>query len=123
MLRRILASRPNKSVVFLQVGFSSNLARLLDSPPDAISPLSGRDLIAAKVSLLSVMADAFQPIKGNRHLGWDIIKDIPAAKRIAEACPTPIIWSGFEIGIAIPYPAVSIERDYGYVPHHPLAEA
>ncbi|MGQ9914408.1 MAG: hypothetical protein ACUVQQ_08700 [Thermogutta sp.] len=93
--------------------FSSDLSRLLDSPPEAISPLSDCDLVAAKVSLRSVMAGAFQPIKGNRHLGWDIIKDIPAAKRIAEAWPTPIIWSGFEIGIAISYPAVSIERDYG----------
>ena len=37
--------------------------------------------------------------------------------------PTPIVLSGFEIGIAVPYPAVSIERDYDYVPHHPLAEA
>ena len=34
-----------------------------------------------------------------------------------------MVFSGFEIGIALPYPAVSIERDYGYVAHHPLAEA
>ena len=34
-----------------------------------------------------------------------------------------MVYSGFEIGIALPYPATSIERDYGYVPHHPLAEA
>ena len=34
-----------------------------------------------------------------------------------------MVYSGFEIGIALPYPAISIERDYGYVPHHPLAEA
>jgi purine nucleosidase len=33
------------------------------------------------------------------------------------------VWSGFEIGIALPYPAVSIERDYTYVPHHPIAES
>jgi hypothetical protein len=31
--------------------------------------------------------------------------------------------SGFEIGLAIEYPATSIERDYAYVAHHPLAEA
>jgi hypothetical protein len=37
--------------------------------------------------------------------------------------PVPIVFSGYEIGTAVPYPAVSIERDYGYVPHHPLAEA
>ena len=34
-----------------------------------------------------------------------------------------MVYSGFEIGIALPYPAVSIERDYAYVPHHPVAEA
>ena len=34
-----------------------------------------------------------------------------------------MVYSGFEIGIALPYPATSIERDYQYVPHHPLAEA
>lgn len=33
------------------------------------------------------------------------------------------MWSGFEIGIALPYPASSINRDYGYVAHHPIAEA
>jgi purine nucleosidase len=34
-----------------------------------------------------------------------------------------MVFSGFEIGIALPYPATSIEKDYNYVPHHPLAEA
>ena len=34
-----------------------------------------------------------------------------------------MVYSGFEIGIALPYPATSIERDYGYVQHHPLAES
>jgi purine nucleosidase len=34
-----------------------------------------------------------------------------------------MVYSGFEIGIALPYPAESIQEDYGYVLHHPLAEA
>ena len=123
LLRRVLAGRPDKSVVFLQVGFSSNLARLLDSPPDEISPLSGRDLVAAKGRLLSMMAGAFRPIGGRRHLEYNVVQDIPAAKRLAERWPTPIVWSGFEIGEAIQYPAVSIERDYGYVAHHPLVDS
>jgi hypothetical protein len=37
--------------------------------------------------------------------------------------PTEIVASGFEVGQVIKYPAVSIERDFGYVRHHPLAEA
>jgi inosine-uridine nucleoside N-ribohydrolase len=123
LLRRVLASRPDDSVVFVQVGFSSNLARLIESPPDDISPLSGRDLVAAKARRLSIMAGAFRPVGGRRHLEYNVVKDIAAARRLAEHWPTPIDWSGYEIGEAIPYPAVSIERDYGYVPHHPLAEA
>lgn len=123
LLRRVLASQPDGSVVFVQVGFSTNLARLLDSPADDISPLAGRDLVAKKGKLLSMMAGAFQPIHGKRHLEYNVIKDIPAAKTLATNWPTPILWSGYEIGIAVPYPAVSIERDYRYVAHHPLAEA
>ena len=33
------------------------------------------------------------------------------------------MWSGFEIGKNLTYPHESIERDFGYVDHHPLAEA
>ncbi|MFM8578004.1 MAG: nucleoside hydrolase [Planctomycetaceae bacterium] len=123
LLREVLAKHADHSVTFVQVGFSSNLAKLLDSPPDAISPLSGRDLVAAKGRLLSIMAGAFQPIDGKRHIEYNVVVDIAAARRVAEGWPTPVVWSGYEIGIAIPYPATSIERDYGYVPHHPLADA
>ena len=80
--------------------------------------------MAKKVKLLSLMAGAFQTIDGNRHyLEYNVIKDVSSARILAEQWPTALVYSGFEIGIALPYPAVSIERDYGYVPHHPLAEA
>jgi purine nucleosidase len=126
LLRRTLAGRPDGSVVIVQVGFSTNLARLLDSPPDEASPLSGRDLVKAKVRLLSVMAGACAPVEGQPngdYREYNVVHDIPAARHLAADWPTPVIWSGFEIGIAMPYPAASIEQDYGYVAHHPLAEA
>jgi len=123
LLRETLAGRPDGSVVIVQVGFSTNLARLLDAPPDDVSPLSGRDLAAAKVRLLSVMGGAFTLIKGERHGEYNLVTDIASAKQVTSQWPTPILWSGYEIGLAMPYPAASIERDYGYVAHHPLAEA
>lgn len=126
VLRRTLAGRPDGSVVIVQVGFSTNLARLLESPPDEASPLSGRDLVKAKVRLLSVMAGACTPVDGKpngAYREYNVVYDIPAARHLAAGWPTPVIWSGYEIGIAMPYPAVSIERDYDYVSHHPLAEA
>jgi hypothetical protein len=124
ILRATLAAQPDRSVVIVQVGFSTNLARLLDSPPDECSPLPGQELVHRKVKRLSLMAGAFQPIEGNRrYLEYNVVKDVKSARALAERWPTAMVYSGFEIGIAVPYPAMSIERDYAYVLHHPLAEA
>jgi purine nucleosidase len=124
LLRATLAGQADHSVVIAQVGFSTNLARLIESPADESSLLTGRELVERKVKLLSLMAGAFEPIKGKgRYLEYNVVKDIASARILAERWPTAMVYSGFEIGIALPYPAVSIERDYGYVRHHPLAEA
>src|SRR5437588_3717496 len=119
LLRRILALEKDGAVTIVQVGFSTNLARLLDSKPDAASPLAGRDLVERKVRLLSVMGGAFPQGKPE----YNIQTDIPAAKKLFSEWPTPIVTSGFEVGEKILYPATSIQNDYGYVPDHPLAEA
>jgi purine nucleosidase len=124
VLRATLAAQPDRSVVIVQGGFATNLARLLDSPPDEHSPLPGEELVRHKVKMLSLMAGAFQPIEGNRrYREYNIIRDIRSARTLAERWPTLMVYSGYEIGIALPYPAASIERDYAYVPHHPVAEA
>jgi hypothetical protein len=124
VLRRALASQPDQSVVVVQLGFSTNLARLLDSPPDSTSPFTGRDLVERKVNSLSLMAGAFTPINGNPHfLEYNIVKDVAAAQMLADRWPTTMVFSGFEIGIAVPYPAISIAKDFAYSPHHPVAEA
>jgi hypothetical protein len=108
----------------VQVGFFSNLGALLGTAGDGYSPLEGRELVRTKVKLLSVMAGCFRTNAQNPHpLEFNVIKDVSAAQRVARDWPTPIVWSGFEIGIAVPYPAVSIEKDFGYVAHHPAAEA
>ena len=124
LLRKILSRQPDNSVVLVQVGYFSNFGALLDTPGDASSPLGGRELVRQKVKFLSVMAGAFQSaqIKA-RFLEFNVVKDIAAARKVAEDWPTPIVWSGFEIGVAVPYPAISIERDFNYVAHHPAAEA
>ena len=49
--------------------------------------------------------------------------DVPSAQTLVKDWPTPIVWSGFEIGVAAPYPHQSIQRDYAYVPHHPIKDA
>lgn len=124
VLRRTLAKQPDGSVTIVQVGFSTNLAQLLDSPGDEHSPLPGRELAAAKVRELQVMAGNFDlAAGGDRPLEYNVVEDVASARRLVEAWPTPIVFSGFEVGRAIEYPLESIRCDYRYVDHHPVAEA
>ncbi len=119
VLRRALAKEARQSVVIVQVGFSTNLARLLASGADAESPLSGSQLAAEKVRLLSAMAGHFPT--GNPE--YNVKTDIPAAQKVFQDWPSPIVFSGFEIGQALLFPARSIENDFGWVHDHPVAEA
>lgn len=128
VLRKALAAEADGKVVIAQVGFSTNLANLLNSKPDDISPLNGKQLVAQKVRLLSIMAGAFKQIVNEAgipydHKEYNIIKDIPSAKTLCADWPTKIVWSGFEIGKNLTYPHQSILQDYGYANHHPLSEA
>jgi hypothetical protein len=124
LLRKTLAAQPDGSVVIVQVGFSTNLADLLASAGDESSPLSGKDLVARKVRFLSAMAASFRPINGKMdYAEYNVVRDVPSFHRLASDWPTRIVFSGFEIGITVFYPFASIERDFGYVRHHPVAEA
>lgn len=121
LLRKVLAAQPDGETVLVVVGFSTNLARLLESPADDASPLTGPELVTKKVRLLSMMAGMFGD--GPRMKEYNVFIDIDAANKVFADWPTPIVTSGFEIGQAIKFPAQSIERDFSYVPHHPLREA
>lgn len=126
VLRKTLMAQPDHSVVLIQVGLAANLADLVESKADEISPLSGKELIRQKVSLVSVMAGAFEPIDGNQHfLEANIRNGIKSMQRFVNQWPreVPVIWSGFEIGIAVRYPRESIARDFSYRSHHIVREA
>ena len=124
LLRDILAGEPDGSVVIAQVGFSTNLARLLESKPDRHSKLDGTALVKKKVRLLSIMAGAFsEKMRAEHRKEYNIIKDLPSSKKMLAAWPTPIVASGWEIGNAVKHPSQSMREDYGYVAHHPLQEA
>jgi len=119
VLRRTLAAAPDGSVVIVQVGFSTNLARLLESPADDASPLTGAALAARKVRLLSVMAGHFPEGKPE----YNVMTDIPSARKVFGEWPSPIVFSGYEIGAALLFPAKAIEHDFSWVADHPVAEA
>ena len=124
LLRQTLAAAADQDVVLVQVGFFPNLAQLLDSPPDQFSPLAGRDLIKRKVSLLSLMAGSFGLVRGqNYFLEFNVKYDIPAAIKVARDWPTPMVWSGAEIGEAVLFPAKVVEQDFAYVAKHPIYDS
>jgi inosine-uridine nucleoside N-ribohydrolase len=123
LIREVLSRQPDKSVRLVVVGFSTNLARLLESKGDDVSPLDGRALVEQKVELLSMMAGRFDAARPADFKEYNVHIDLAACEEVFENWPTPIVVSGFEIGLAIPYPATSIEHDFNYVAHHPLKEA
>ena len=112
LLRRLLAGEKDGSVVIVQVGFSTNLAHLLEAPADV-------ELVRRKVKLLSVMAGNFAQAKPE----FNVQKDTASARKLFEQWPGEIVASGFEIGEALLYPAASIEHDFSWTPDHPVVDA
>jgi pyrimidine-specific ribonucleoside hydrolase len=93
LYRHILATQPDHSVTIITVGFLTNLANLLDSPADDYSPLNGSDLVGRKVRSLICMAGRFP--SGNE---FNLAQDVPSSRKVLNNWPTPILFSGFEIG-------------------------
>lgn len=120
LYRKVLSQQPDASVTIVSVGFSTNLVRLMDTQPDSLSSLSGMDLIAKKVKQLVMMAGDFTRPDAKEY---NVIMDIPAAKKIFSSWPTPIVTSPFDVGSAIKYPATSIENDFDWTKAHPVVEA
>ena len=112
LLRRLLAAAQDGSVVVVQVGFSTNLARLLDAPADVA-------LVKRKVKLLSVMAGNFAQPKPE----FNVQKDTASARKLFDQWPGEMVASGYEIGEAMKFPAARIEKDFAWAADHPVVDA
>ena len=110
LLRKTLTAQSDGSVVIVQVGFSTNLARLLQTD---------RELIARKVRLLCAMAGNFVETTPE----FNVAKDIPSARKVFSDWPGDLVSSGFEVGRAIRYPAKRIGTDFRWTDKSPLVEA
>ncbi|HMG91934.1 MAG TPA: nucleoside hydrolase [Chryseolinea sp.] len=96
LYRRILASQRNKSVTIVVVGPQRLVADLLASKPDSISKLDGMALVKKKVKQLVSMGAEYP--KGDE---WNIKLSPDASQVVAQKWPTTVVYSGFEIGVAI----------------------
>ncbi len=103
LLRRTLAGRPDGGIALVAVGPLRNIRLLLQSKPDEASPLDGRALAKAKVRQLVVMGGFFGAKKPFEQAGeWNFAQDPASAATVANEWPTPVLYSGFEIGNSCP---------------------
>ena len=97
LYRRLLAAQPDGSVTIVTVGFLTNMANLLESKPDKYSSLDGVALVKKKVRQLVSMAGHFGSQMGTFG-EFNVKKDVLASIYAFDHWPTPILFSGFEIG-------------------------
>jgi hypothetical protein len=77
-------------VVIAAVGLLTALQMLLDSPPDAASPLTGFELVRVKVRQLVSMGMGSYP-SGTDPFNWRM--DVAAAARVLNDWPAPLVVS------------------------------
>lgn len=93
LYRDVLATEPDASVVMVSVGQLANFANLLKTPADKHSDLDGTELVRKKVKAWVCMGGK---IPEGREA--NLVHDGDAAAYAIRHWPTPIVFSGFEIG-------------------------
>ncbi len=94
--RKVLALQTDRSVTIVTVGFLTNLSNLLQSQPDKYSKLDGKELVKQKVKQLVCMAGKFP--SGSE---FNVRIDGAASQYTFSNWPTPILFSGVEIGFRV----------------------
>lgn len=98
VMRQALADTPDGAgFAILIVGTSENVADLINSPADGISPLTGIALMQAKGVTLHIMGGAFVDTSINEN---NIEFSLTAANVIASA-PIPKVYDGAEMGATV----------------------
>lgn len=108
LYRKILASATDQSITIVTVGPLLNIQRLLQSKGDAHSPFNGSELISKKVKEFVIMGGKFP--KGDNE--WNFNGNMPGVtKYVLENLKTPIVFSGFELGVQIKTGAIFNDID------------
>lgn len=120
VLRQALAQAAPQSVILTTIGPLNNIGDLMTSGSDEISPLSGRELVADKVTKIVCMAGCFDPTKhGPQFAEWNVEMDIKAAQIVVNESPVPVIFCGFEMGDTV-MTCANLDQ---YPAEHPLPMA
>jgi inosine-uridine nucleoside N-ribohydrolase len=118
--RKILAAEPDYSVVILTEGPLRNMSNLVNSGPDEFSDLNGHDLIAKKVKYWACMGGFFGSSSDEQKADgeWNFKQDGGASANSVNNWPTPIIFSGAEVGSSLWTGKVMYERTTADNPIH-----
>jgi inosine-uridine nucleoside N-ribohydrolase len=125
LMRRLLAENKGGKITLAVVGSCLNLAALIGSAGDDISPLTGLDLIGTQVDKVVLMGGLFAE---NATAEYNIKTDIPSAKTVFDKCPVSIYISHFDVGLRIMSGGLMLENAYceaddGDVLKNPAAES
>lgn len=127
VLRRTLANNTGDKVTVVVVGSNINIAGLLCSGSDDISPLTGKELVAKQVKQFSLMGCFFPTAEVpevwfgdyNMRAECNIKVDIPSAQKVFNNSPVPVVVSHYLIGWNIHTGGILIEKDR----KNPVAES
>ncbi len=98
LYRKILAESADKEVTIITVGPLLNIQRLIDSEPDGLSPLSGKDLIKQKVKEFVIMGGQFP--SGEKE--WNFDGNMAGVTQYVIAnLEVPTTFLGYEVGVDI----------------------
>lgn len=123
-IRKTLSSLPDKSLTFVCIGQLNNVSDLLETAGDDFSPLSGVELVRAKIKEFVVMGGLFSdaPVIYNKQpyiTEYNIACDVKSAVNFVNKCPVKIVFSDFKVGYSIKTGASLLALKKA----HPVAEA
>jgi hypothetical protein len=91
---------------------------------EAVMILSARATYLAKSLDLDGVKDLYkQRVKMLVVVDSGETQDVPAMRKVLAEFPSPIVFCGKEVGDALPFPGVSIDKDFAWASAHPIVDA
>ena len=119
LYRKLLSEQPDHSVTIASIGFVTSLARLLESGPDEFSPLSGVELVKAKVKEIYAMGGVFgEAVEPD----YNFKAAIDFSLKFFELLPkeVDIVFSPGEVGDPLDYRPETVIADMNWTDTHPI---
>ncbi|MCR5455121.1 MAG: nucleoside hydrolase [Bacteroidales bacterium] len=110
LYRKILAQEPDSSVIIFSIGFPTNIAHLLETKADQLSPLNGVELVAKKVKAMYIMGGEIAP-NDTPEPEYNLKQDPENALVMINQWPSKIYFSPGATGHKIDYTPAQVIAD------------